>query len=142
MTPEQYRRAFEKILKRDGAYETERRIHRRKLWREYDSRYPYDSTTKAKDIEFAYDLSDDQPAPLDKIIAQESRDAYMALLTPMQRDVAIELEKGLKPRDIAALQGKDDSGSIRWLKNAAKKRLQEEMVWQYIIDLLEADVAS
>ncbi len=122
---EKLRQQWVILLKRYGSYELERRIHRMESWRKYDSKYPYDVATKAVDIDVLYDLSNDEPSPHEQLVMKQARAEYLAILTPMQQDIAIELEKGKKPRDIANDQGKTDSGSIRWLKNAAKKRLQD-----------------
>lgn len=113
------------ILERDGSYETERRIQRRPLWRAYDSRWPYDSGTKAGDLDAAFDLSDGSPDPLERIIMDEGRAEYLSRLTPSQEDIAKLLEQGHKPRDIAKLYGREDSGSIRWQKHAIRQRFED-----------------
>ena len=107
-----------------GAYQLQAKIYKLASWRKYASKYPYDDTQKARDIETAYELSAPEPGPDELVIMAEARDEYLVQLTPSQQDIARLTEQGYKPRDIAKLYGLDDSGSIRWQLWQMRQRLK------------------
>lgn len=118
-------RDFDRLLKKYGGYELNRKISRRELYRLYDRRWPYDSTTKAIDLEEVKDTLGESDGSFDQLVASEAVEAFKTLLTPRQLEVLEHSLTGLKPREIAELHGDIESGKWRWHKHIVKKKAQE-----------------
>lgn len=114
---------FANLLQAVGSYELERRIKKLKTYKLYDRKYPYDVATKAMSIEFAYDLSTNEPDPLSVLIDQEAFQERMERLTDTQKKHAELYMEGYKPRDIAAMEGRETSNAVRWQRHNMKERL-------------------
>lgn len=120
---EKIRTNFAQLVKEKGSYWLARKIMRMESYRKYDRKYPYDSTTKAKPIDELYDVADGSPDPLEMVLMQEAQEEYLAQLTPAQQEAAKLYVQGYKPRDIAQMQGRNNSGAERWQKHNMKERL-------------------
>lgn len=123
---ERTRESFMRLLNRLGDTELERKMRKRELYRNYYRRYPYDGKKPVIDIEeLAPYLAGEAPSMQETMVMRQTTDEYLSRLTDLQRDVVEMTDEGYKPREIAEQQGRDNSGSIRWHKNAAKKKLIE-----------------
>lgn len=122
-TQEQENCIFEELLREYGAYELERRIQRRELARVYNRRWPYDQTTSKLPEEVLEWQADDIPNVKHVIESEEARTELFNKLTPAQQEIAVMLEQGYKPKDIAQERGDNGSGAVRWQKHNMKERL-------------------
>lgn len=114
------------ILSRLGSEELDRRIQKREQARLYNRKYPFDSTTTKVSEEVLEWQADNKPSPDELVMMGQARDDYLAKLTPSQQDIALLLEQGYKPKEIAAMRGDKNSGAVRWQKHNIKERLTPE----------------
>lgn len=117
--------AFLGLIDQHGAYELERRIQRRDVARKYYRRFPYDAWSSRTGMD-SVDLVHPSD-PLAEIIAQQSRLELLDGLTERELWVAERAEEGYKPRDMAALRGKDTSNADRWIKHSVKLKMGEHL---------------
>lgn len=117
-------REYERILKKQGIHETSRKLMKRESYRLYDRKYPFDSTAKAIPLENIEDIIGTENMYMDEIVGDQAVAEFRETLTPGQQVIMDLLHQGYAPKDIAALQGKKDSGGIRWQKHAIKQRME------------------
>lgn len=125
MTQEEENVIFMRMLKKYGAIELERMMAKRIPYKHYYRRWPFDGKVMPADIEKVQDfLPSVGPSPEETMVMEQAAKEYMDRLTPKEQGVAQKLVEGYKPRDIARMEGKKNSGSIRWLKHNIKTKFE------------------
>lgn len=108
-----------------GGLGFEAKVQRLESTRKYYRKYPYDGWQQRTGLD-AVDLV--HPSnPLAEIIAKETRAELLSGLTERELWVALRADEGYKPRDMAAMRGKDTSGADRWVKHSVKQKMQEKL---------------
>jgi hypothetical protein len=125
---ERENQAFEKVVERYGLYGTELKLQKMESCRNYYRRWPYDAWSKRVPEEHI-DIVD-LNSPLERMIADESREELLAGLTERELWVAQRSEEGYKPRDMAELRGKTTSNADRWIKHSVKQKMAAKIVLQ------------
>lgn len=124
-TQEEENKIFLGLIAKHGAVILEERMRKLDSYRTYYRRWPFDGKKVPLDLELVQDfLEDKKPRPDEQMIMDQARDEWLEGLTEKQLEVVLETERGNKPRDIAKIQGKDDSGSIRYLLHSARKKME------------------
>lgn len=116
---------WDRTLANMGSHNLAVRITKRESYRLYDRKWPFDMTSKAVPLESVQDTLGYEDEVLAMIEGDEARESFLTRLTPYQRELAEKFEQGYRPRDIAEMKGKENSGSIRWQKHNIKQKAQE-----------------
>lgn len=129
------RTRFEALQRKYGSHELARRIAKLKSYRAFAQRWPYDGSERpvSLDIEIAGDhgtiaLVDllpsgsvhQEPAQIDS----EAVAAFKKILSPRQLQVTELLEQGYKPKEIYLLLGYRNTGGVRYLKWAIRRKYE------------------
>lgn len=125
-TQETENQAFEALLNKYGAFELERRIQRMDSARKYYRSLPFEGWKERTGME-AVDLAS-QSNPLAEVSSDETRRELYSVLTPLERWVAEQTEKGLKPRDMAAMNGRETSNNYRWLLWSIRQKFKQKLL--------------
>lgn len=124
LNDETLNKAFEAIVRRDGAYVVEERMHKLDSYRKFNRKYPYDAKKKLVDLEKVADfLPDLGPSQEEQMIMSQAAGEYLAKLTPKQRRVVELRDEGYKPQEMAHMEGREESGRERWHLHTAKQKL-------------------
>lgn len=119
------------LIAKYGAVVLEERMRKTESYRTYYRRWPFDGKKLPVDLELVQDFLEDKgPGPDEQVIMAQARDEWLEGLTDKQLEVALQTERGLKPRDIAKLQGKKSSGSTRYLLHSVRKKMEKKNVNQ------------
>lgn len=133
--PEQSRRDFETIQRKYGSFELARKIAKLPSYRAYAQKYPYDGSERpvSLDMEVVGDYSGialvdllpsnaahQEPAQIDS----EFIAAFKRILSPRQLQVTELLEQGYKPKEIYKMLGYKNTGGVRYLKWAIRRKYE------------------
>lgn len=114
-----------------GMYALERRISKMASFRAYAQRYPLDIKTNAMSLddleEAGLEPQSGEPGDLERIIAEEARQELLNGMSPRQRDLALRLEQGFKPKEFYQEYGYKTTGGIRWHRHILRAEYNERL---------------
>ena len=114
-------------------FRTAQRISKMPSYRAYAQKYPYDGAERPYSLDYEVEFDGHKTQLIDLLssnsigyepaqIDAERVQAFKATLSPRQKEIAELLEKGYKPKDIAAELKYKNTGGVRYLKWAIKKK--------------------
>lgn len=94
----------------------------------YNRKWPFDAKKKLVELDLVADfIPSDAPDANESLIMREAQDAFLGSLTDKQRFVVLRTNEGYRPREIASMQGDDESGKVRWHLFASRRKYKRDL---------------
>lgn len=133
---ERENRVWDRLLKQFGAHALEEKLRRMPAhegehlnsYNAYNRKWPFDAKKTLVGLDLVSDFIPSGSMDMtEALIMQEAQDTFLDSLTDKQRFVVTKTGEGYKPREIAAMQGDDESGKVRWHLFASRKKLRDKI---------------